>query len=60
MVNEQITVVKAEGRFEVKVDDAVGGFTEFFELDGKRVFYHTEVSPEFGGRGLGKILRPVH
>jgi predicted GNAT family acetyltransferase len=56
LVSEQIAVRKAEGRFEVTVDDTVAGFTEFFEHEGKRVFYHTEVGEEWGGRGLGKIL----
>lgn len=54
--NEQIDVVKAEGQFQIHVDGVVAGFTEFFEHAGKRVFYHTEVSSEFGGRGLSKIL----
>jgi len=49
-----------EGRFEVHVDGVLAGFTEYTEatVDGVlvRTFPHTEVDPEFGGRGLSKIL----
>ena len=32
------------------------GRAEFTERDGQRVFYHTEVDDEFGGRGLGTAV----
>ena len=56
---EQIRVQRnsAEGRFEVLVDDVVAGHTEYHDDDGVRTFPHTEVSSEFGGRGLaGKVV----
>ncbi|MDY6807952.1 N-acetyltransferase [Gordonia sp. HNM0687] len=53
-------------RFEIAVDDATSsgpvtaGFTAYRERDAddtrQRVFFHTEVAEEFGGRGLGTIL----
>ncbi|WP_109472860.1 GNAT family N-acetyltransferase [Ornithinimicrobium cavernae] len=45
-------------RFEISVDGTVAGFTEFVDHDGSRIFFHTEVSPEFGGQGLaGQVVR---
>lgn len=43
-------------RFEISVDGRVAGFAEFTDRDGRRVFPHTEIDPEFGGRGLGGIV----
>ncbi|MEE3851076.1 GNAT family N-acetyltransferase [Gordonia sp. LSe1-13] len=52
-------------RFEIAVADATGdpvtaGFTAYRDRDAagtpQRVFFHTEVADEFGGRGLGTIL----
>ncbi|MFK5633385.1 MULTISPECIES: GNAT family N-acetyltransferase [unclassified Ornithinimicrobium] len=43
-------------RFEIEVDGKVAGFTQFVDHDGSRVFFHTEVSPEFGGQGLAGTL----
>lgn len=40
-------------RFEISVDGQVAGFVQFTDRDGRRVIPHTEIDPEFGGRGLG-------
>ena len=32
------------------------GFTEFIDHDGRRIFPHTVIDKEFGGRGLATIL----
>jgi uncharacterized protein len=51
------TTVSAESdRFSIAVDGQKVGFTEYADRDGQRVFTHTEVSDEFGGRGLATIL----
>lgn len=51
------TEVKAEtDRYSIFVDGKRAGFTEFVDHDGQRIFPHTEVDEEFGGRGLGTIL----
>ncbi|HJC30391.1 MAG TPA: N-acetyltransferase [Candidatus Dietzia intestinipullorum] len=34
----------------------VAGHADFRERDGERIFHHTEVGEEFGGRGLGTAL----
>ncbi|WP_110208788.1 GNAT family N-acetyltransferase [Nocardioides daejeonensis] len=57
MSEEQtITVVDAadRGRFEVLVDGALAGFTEYVDRDGVRTFPHTEVDDAYAGRGLAK------
>ncbi len=43
-------------RFSISVDGHRVGFTEFIDHDGRRIFPHTEVDDEFGGRGLATIL----
>jgi predicted GNAT family acetyltransferase len=51
------TEVSAEAdRFSISVDGKKAGFTEFIDHDGQRIFPHTEVDKEFGGRGLATIL----
>ncbi len=43
-------------RYEIHEDGALAGFTQY-DLDGEVIaFPHTEIDPEFGGRGLGSIM----
>ncbi|GAB2470482.1 GNAT family N-acetyltransferase [Jatrophihabitans fulvus] len=48
-----------EQRYEITVDGTLAGFA-VYRLDGpdngRTVFVHTEISPDFGGRGLGNTL----
>jgi predicted GNAT family acetyltransferase len=51
------TTVTAEAdRFTIGVDGDTVGFAEFADHDGRRIFTHTEVDPQFEGRGLATIL----
>jgi predicted GNAT family acetyltransferase len=50
------TVTQESDRFSIEVEGQKAGFVEFTDRDGQRVFTHTEVSDEFGGRGLATIL----
>lgn len=51
------TEVTAEAdRFAISVDGRRAGFTEYVDRDGQRIFPHTEIDDEFGGRGLGTLL----
>ena len=43
-------------RFEVRLDGTVVGFTEYALKGGTIILSHTEVQPEFEGRGLGGHL----
>jgi len=50
------TVTQESDRFSISVDGQKVGFVEFADRDGQRVFTHTEVLDEFGGRVLATIL----
>jgi uncharacterized protein len=45
-----------ESRYELLVDGRLAGFVQY-RLQGEQItMYHTEVQPEYGGRGLGDEL----
>lgn len=43
-------------RFSISVDGTKAGFTEYLDHGNQRIFPHTEIDDEFGGRGLATIL----
>lgn len=43
-------------RYEITVDGQQAGFTAYVDQGGQRIFYHTEIGKDFGGRGLGSTL----
>jgi predicted GNAT family acetyltransferase len=51
-----VTVDRETDKFTVAVEGKVVGLAAFGDLDGQRVFHHTEVDDAFGGRGLATIL----
>lgn len=57
MTTEPVIVDNHEQhRFEIRVDDAVAGFTEYHDHGTRRAFLHTEVDPSYEGRGLASRL----
>jgi predicted GNAT family acetyltransferase len=52
----QATVGAGDHQFTISVDGRRVGLIDFYDRDGVRTFTHTEVDPEFGGRGLATIL----
>jgi uncharacterized protein len=52
----EATVSAADDKYTVAVDGQAVGLAAFADRDGERVFYHTEVEPEFEGRGLATIV----
>ena len=57
--DEQTTVARNDerGRYEIRVDGTVAGYTLFrADEKGRLVFPHTVIDPAFGGRGLGSVL----
>ena len=50
------TVTQESGRFLIAVEGHSVGLVDYHDGDGRRVFPHTEVSPQFQGRGLATIL----
>ncbi|HEX2312263.1 MAG TPA: GNAT family N-acetyltransferase [Thermomonospora sp.] len=55
-MSQEISENAGESRYEIRVDGRLAGFAEYRTRDGARVFTHTEVDPEFEGRGLGGAL----
>jgi predicted GNAT family acetyltransferase len=45
-----------ENRFEAYVDGRLAGFSEYMLAKKLIVFTHTEVDPEFEGKGIGSAL----
>lgn len=43
-------------RFEITVEEDVAGVAEFLDRGERRIFFHTEIGDEFGGRGLASTL----
>lgn len=50
-------ITREAERFRIDVDGAAVGHTEYVDRSGERIFHHTEINEEFGGRGLaGKLV----
>ena len=43
-------------RYAITADGTLAGFTQYRPSNGALAFIHTEISPEFGGRGLASTL----
>ncbi len=52
----QTTVSAQDGKYTIAVEGETVGFADFIDRGDERVFYHTEIDPAFGGRGLATIL----
>ena len=52
----EAAVSTAEGKYTIAVDGETVGLAAVADRDNQRVFYHTEVDEQFGGRGLATIL----
>ena len=51
-----ITDVPAARRYEARFGDALAGWVDYGRVRSRLVAIHTEVAPEFGGRGIGSAL----
>lgn len=49
-------VTEEPDRFTIEVEGRTVGLADFYDRDGRRVFPHTEVVPQYQGRGLATIL----
>ncbi|MGZ4564033.1 MAG: GNAT family N-acetyltransferase, partial [Mycobacterium sp.] len=52
----EATVSLEDGRYTIAVEGKQVGVADFADRDDQRVFYHTEIDPAYGGRGLATIL----
>lgn len=50
------TVTNAPNQYEISVDGVAAGRAAYVDAGTQRIFYHTEIGDEFGGRGLGNDL----
>jgi uncharacterized protein len=51
-----LTDDKDRSRYELRDGDELIGFTEYHFHRGEMALLHTEIRPEYGGRGLGSEL----
>ncbi len=56
MGDYRVVHVQEQSRFELRVDDVVAGVLDYTLRDGTAVMFHTEVYPQYGGRGGGAAL----
>lgn len=52
----EVRDVPEDSRFKISVEGRRAGFTEYQRPKGAYAFVHTEIDPEFEGKGLGGIL----
>lgn len=52
----QTSVSAEDGKYTIAVEGKVVGLAEFADRGDQHVFYHTEIDPDFRGRGLATIL----
>lgn len=51
-----VTHDPGRGHFEINVDGTGAGLTQYLDRGEQRIFFHTEIGEQFGGRGLGSTL----
>jgi predicted GNAT family acetyltransferase len=56
MMGSMKTIEDADGRYELTIDGTRVGVATYRDAAERRVFLHTEIDPEFGGRGLATEL----
>ena len=56
--DDELQVLDASGRqrYEARFGDRLAGFIEYRVVPGRVILIHTEVDPEFEGRGVGGRL----
>jgi predicted GNAT family acetyltransferase len=52
----QVHDVPDRTRYEITLDGELAGYAEYRDVDGARVFTHTEVFDAFEGKGVGSSL----
>lgn len=57
-MSDTVTHAPALNRFEIHEDSQLAGFAEYRDHGGQRIFHHTEIGEQFGGKGLAtKLIR---
>lgn len=55
-MDAEVTDAVERSRYEISVDGVQVGFADYRDMNGVRVFTHTEIKPEHEGKGLGSTL----
>lgn len=57
-MTDTITDATERNRFEIHHGQDLAGFAEYRDHGGQRIFYHTVIGEQYGGKGLGsKLIR---
>jgi len=58
MTDDELTITDDPGerRYEARIGDQLVGWVDYGRVQKRLVAIHTEVPPEFGGRGIGSAL----
>ncbi len=57
-MTDTITNATEHNRFEIRHGQDLAGFAEYRDHGRQRIFYHTEIGEQYGGKGLGsKLIR---
>jgi uncharacterized protein len=59
MPSIDVTDNPTRSRYEARIDGALAGFAAYDRADDRIVFTHTEVDPQYEGRGVGSALAQV-
>ncbi|OBK10757.1 GNAT family N-acetyltransferase [Mycobacterium asiaticum] len=51
-----VTITDENRKYTISVEGQVVGLADYADRGQQRVFHHTEIDPEFGGRGLATLL----
>jgi predicted GNAT family acetyltransferase len=52
----EVTDKEDRNRYEIRESGELAGYSRYRDEDGRRVFLHTEIKPDFEGQGLGRVL----
>ena len=52
----EVLDVPSRSRYEVTLDGELAGFSEYRQVEGARVFTHTEVFDAYEGKGVGSLV----
>ena len=52
----EVTDKEERNRYEIRESGELAGYSRYRDEDGRRVFLHTEIKPDFEGQGLGRVL----
>ena len=51
-----MTDKEERNRYEIRENGKLAGYSRYRDEDGRRIFLHTEIEPDFEGQGLGRVL----